>query len=137
MHFSISSVGALIIRYVISFALRTRTICEVRVFLCYVPAMHHGPATTQVIFPKYYNLHAVTRTGSVVDSQLLATDIKIAMKIGKSCLVTLEINMPVTIPVSIMTPEQIRRMRYFRHLRNYFKIKKNASVFAETISHVG
>ena len=79
----------------------------------------------------------VTKTGSVVDSQLLATDIKIAMKIGKSCIVTLEINMPVTIPVSIMTPEQIRRMRYFRHLRNYFKIKKNVSVFGETISHVG
>ena len=79
----------------------------------------------------------VTKTGSVVDSQLLATDIKIVMKIGKSCRVTLEINMPVTIPVSIMTPEQIRRMRYFRHLRNYFKIEKNASVFGETISHVG
>ena len=69
-------------------------------------------------------------------SQLLATDIKIAMKIGKLCILTLEINMGVAIPVSITILEQIRRMRYFRHLRNYFKIKKNASVFGETISHV-
>ena len=79
----------------------------------------------------------VTKTGSVVDSQVLATDIKIAMKIGRSCIVTLEINIAVTITVSIMILEQIMRMRYFRHIRNYFKIKKNASVFGETISHLG
>ena len=67
---------------------------------------------------------------------MLATDVKIAMKIGKSCILALEINMAVAIPVSITIPEPIRRMPYFRHLRNYFKIKKNASVFGETISHV-